>query len=72
MLTCSACGNKIYKKDSFTCAKCGAVLCGKHAYFYVDESNIAITKSSPALCINCYKKTYSSNIQGGKNVDSNN
>lgn len=32
------------------CVVCGAPLCPKHAHFYVDESNIAITNSARPHC----------------------
>jgi hypothetical protein len=46
------------KKEIHFCRDCGLRVCSKHLYFYVDESNIAITKNSPGLCADCYNKRY--------------
>lgn len=51
---CVICGADTVVK----CKKCGKDLCLGHIYQYVDESNIAITKNSPMLCAECYRKTY--------------
>jgi len=47
-----------YKADIHACQKCGKQLCGSHIYFYVDESNKAITDHSPGLCRECYETRY--------------
>ena len=58
MNNCKDCAIKLYKKDSHICTDCKETCCGKHIYFYVDESNRAITKNSPPLCKECYIKRY--------------
>jgi hypothetical protein len=35
------------------CSVCDASVVYKDAYFYVDESNVAITNNSNPVCINC-------------------
>lgn len=42
----------------YTCCKCGEKLTPDKAYFYVDESNYAITQNSKPYCMNCMKKRY--------------
>ena len=39
-------------------SKCGASLCDKHSYSYVDGNNISITKNSKPHCERCYMKVY--------------
>jgi len=57
---CDVCNIRLYKskKEHYKCKDCGKDLCGKHAYSYVDESNIAITNNSPHCCRECYIKRY--------------
>lgn len=56
---CSSCDQKLYQKiDWGKCAKCKEINCTRHIYFYVDESNRAITKSSKPYCRNCYREVY--------------
>lgn len=50
------------KKEVYACSVCKKIICGKHAYQYTDESNIAITKNSPILCLEDYNKTYEKRI----------
>jgi hypothetical protein len=52
-----SCGcDPVPKSQLYRCSKCGKNFCGKHIYQYVDESNEAITKNSPLLYKDCYKK----------------
>lgn len=53
-MNCGDCGKPVYKKDSFVCKKCNKILCGSHAYSYIDGNNVAITKNSPTYCKQCY------------------
>lgn len=57
---CDECRIRVYKskKEHYKCKECGKDLCGKHAYLYVDESNISITNNSPPYCKECYIKKY--------------
>lgn len=47
-----------FKRDWEKCSSCKVIFCTRHIYQYVDESNRAITKSSPLLCRECYRKVY--------------
>ena len=56
MATCSECDARVYASGDnkkYACG-CGAILCGKHAMFYVDESNSAISASARAHCPQCW------------------
>ena len=44
------------KKIPKNCQNCGIKT--EDLYFYLDESNIAITYNSPYLCKQCYEKKY--------------
>ena len=46
--SCFECGKAAH--DRYKCAKCGAVICPRHTYYYADESNAAITKSARPKC----------------------
>lgn len=46
------------KNNIVTCRKCGKELTPEQACYYVDGCNYAITNSSPAYCLSCYKETY--------------
>ena len=50
------------KANHICCAKCNKSLCLEHAYSYVDENNISITKNSPTLCKECYEIKYNKKI----------
>jgi hypothetical protein len=52
------CGCDVNKKEQYTCSLCNQLFCGKHIYFYIDESNIAITRNSKPHCETCYKIKY--------------
>lgn len=51
-----ACGCQ--SKEHGACSNCGKKFCFKHLFFYVDESNTAITQNSPELCDSCYRLAY--------------
>ena len=51
---CTAC----YQPADCLCMDCRATLCAKHAYQRVDGNNIAITRSAPVLCRECFVKRY--------------
>ena len=36
-----------------SCYKCGNLFKHRNLYYYVDESNISITKNSKGICLNC-------------------
>ena len=38
------------------CSLCGIKVKYRDAYFYVDESNIAITNNSKGVCLDCKNK----------------
>lgn len=42
----------------YICQNCKKPFCLSHLYSYVDGCNIAITKHSPLLCLQCYKEKY--------------
>lgn len=50
--------NKITKRNGGRCEECQGLFLDKHLFSYVDESNEAINRNSPNLCISCYKITY--------------
>lgn len=52
--TCRICGGTA--KDR--CHKCGADICLIDTRFYVDEANIAITRSAQAECSRCAPPKY--------------
>lgn len=49
-VTCRDCPERANQKYGGPCSKCGAPLCPKHAHFYVDEANIAISRSALPRC----------------------
>jgi len=51
--TCTECSAPVKGKYSGSCRKCGADTCPKHTHFYVDESNVSITRGSPPQCVVC-------------------
>lgn len=50
---CTFCAPDTQSKTVEVCADCRTPLCPAHAHYYVDESNAAITKSSPCKCAEC-------------------
>jgi hypothetical protein len=50
------------RKFNGYCDECGKSICSCKAYSYVDESNAAISNSSPVLCKECYEKKYNVHI----------
>ena len=50
--------NKQTKNKIVNCKKCGTPLTPEKACYYVDGCNFAITNSSPAYCLKCYRETY--------------
>lgn len=56
MSSCTVCGVRTFKGRepyALACHKCDKALCSAHAYYYVDESNIAITNSARPTCAIC-------------------
>ena len=47
--------DKILKRNGSECQKFNNLFLHNHLFSYVDESNEAITKNSPDLCIDCYR-----------------
>ena len=54
MTACTECPAEANGKHGGPCSKCGNPLCPKHAFFYVDESNAAISSSARPECEICY------------------
>lgn len=54
----TTCGCDVKNKDIIKCSQCSESFCPKHIYYYIDESNIAITKNSKPHCEKCYIKKY--------------
>lgn len=50
------------RKFNGHCEECGKSICSCKSYSYVDESNAAISNSSPILCKECYEKKYNVHI----------
>ena len=50
------------RKFNGYCEQCGKSICSCKAYSYTDESNAAITSSSPYLCKKCYETKYNVHI----------
>lgn len=46
------------KTPKLVCCVCGKELTPSTAYYYVDESNYAITNSAPPHCYECGKEKY--------------
>jgi hypothetical protein len=47
------CEHPIRKRDHRSCGGCSRTICADHAFFRVDESNAAITRSSRPHCRDC-------------------
>jgi hypothetical protein len=45
---CFECGKAAHIR--YTCTECDAPLCPRHAYYYADEANGAITKNAKPKC----------------------
>ena len=52
LILCAVCSEKAnQQKYGGPCHVCGMPLCPKHAHFYADESNAAITASARPTCL---------------------
>ena len=59
-LVCAECSVRVFWRPVkgpklYLCSRCADVLCPKHAHFYADESNAAITKSALPKCRECFE-----------------
>lgn len=55
-MKCTVCDITVRKTvppRAHTCAGCGKTLCPKHAHYYVDGNNAAITDSARPECATC-------------------
>lgn len=53
MSVCGECGTTVTRADrryAGPCADCGQMTCPQHTFFYVDESNRAITDAARPKC----------------------
>lgn len=48
---CVECGEKAVGEYSGPCSVCKAPTCPRHTYYYVDESNIAVTRNALPKCL---------------------
>ena len=60
---CRECAVPLFKNPTvgaraYTCASCRDALCGRHAYYYFDSCNIAITRNARPYCAGCYGDRY--------------
>ena len=56
MSECGICCAKTFKSRepyALTCIRCGKALCSAHAHYFVDGSNVAITRSARPTCATC-------------------
>ena len=53
-LPCRRCGDPA----SYICGKCGAPACASDTFFYVDDTNAAITRNSTPECAHCHPPKY--------------
>ncbi len=51
---CHACFEPLWKYERIICSKCGKDYCERHIGQQPDESNEAITKNAPLLCVKCF------------------
>lgn len=53
-LACTVCTVRVYvtsrTRPAYRCADCGVILCGRHTYLWMDESNRAISANARPQC----------------------
>ncbi|MEG6615366.1 hypothetical protein V6C27_02835 [Peptococcaceae bacterium 1198_IL3148] len=56
------------RKFNGKCERCGRPICSCKAYRYFDDTNAAISNSSPWLCADCYQEKYGVKIKSDVEV----